>query len=480
MRREPLEHTADLVTTGTIDQERSVQLVSLIGRVFAVVIPALCVAVAARIWPAITPEDTIPVSILGAWALVSIALVWGGVWFGARQRIGWAGIAIVSGIQLAFLACQSAWIWKHGLDAVILTSLMVHIITIGLAYVLSGLPMLLFTTGFTNVATAVLVFVFAPQVDPRYNLLETLGSWIITNLIAWLIALLIFASAITYNRALEQLGALRSAYDRAQQLDALKDQFITHVNHELRTPIMTLQGTLDFLHDAGRTMNDEQYETLFAKTRRSAERLVALLSNILDIRNIEGQRTVAQDALDVRLALDDARALVDPLGTYPIIVIQVTERAILGDADYLQQILVNLLGNAIKYSPERTPVEVAVRGIPIDARERDRHEALIELRIRDHGLGIPPDQIPLLFHRFVRLPRDLASNIPGSGVGLYICKLLIERMGGTIAVESQGIPGDGSTFIVCLPATSLNDRARTLTRPRQIASPSTSLARRRA
>ncbi len=89
-------------------------------------------------------------------------------------------------------------------------------------------------------------------------------------------------------------------------------------------------------------------------------------------------------------------------------------------------------------------------------RARRRHVNVrprywVEIRVRDYGLGIPPDQIPLLFNRFVRLPRDLASSVVGSGLGLYLCRVMTESMGGTIRVESSGVEGEGSTFFVRLP-----------------------------
>ena len=77
---------------------------------------------------------------------------------------------------------------------------------------------------------------------------------------------------------------------------------------------------------------------------------------------------------------------------------------------------------------------------------------MVEIRVRDCGQGIPPDQIPLLFHRFVRLQRDLASKVPGNGLGLYLCRVFAEAMGGSITVESTGRPDEGATFILRLPA----------------------------
>lgn len=135
-----------------------------------------------------------------------------------------------------------------------------------------------------------------------------------------------------------------------------------------------------------------------------------------------------------------------------------TNLEIWGDPVHLQQILMNLISNAIKYSAAGTPVDVtALRVIDtqyeeIRWRRRMAHvRDMIEIVVHDYGLGIPPDQVPLLFQRFSRLPRDLASKVIGNGLGLFNCRVLTEAMGGRIWVESQGIAGKGSTFHVRLP-----------------------------
>src|SRR5690348_14864981 len=87
---------------------------------------------------------------------------------------------------------------------------------------------------------------------------------------------------------------------------------------------------------------------------------------------------------------------------------------------------------------------------------------MLEITVRDHGHGIPPEQIPLLSNRFVRLPRDLASKITGTGLGLYLCRVLAEAMGGRIWVESTGVAGEGSTFYLRLPAVLADEDGGTL------------------
>ena len=124
----------------------------------------------------------------------------------------------------------------------------------------------------------------------------------------------------------------------------------------------------------------------------------------------------------------------------------------------VRQILINLLSNAIKYSPAGSPVEIAAHVTTemtrppqsVKGRRGKRHlgrRPMVEMTVRDYGLGIPPEQMELLFHRFVRLPRDLASAISGNGLGLSLCQKLTVAMGGRIWSESTGVEGEGSTFM---------------------------------
>ena len=167
---------------------------------------------------------------------------------------------------------------------------------------------------------------------------------------------------LTYRQTLSALG---SAYRRAQQLDSLKAQFITHINHELRTPIMTLQGYVEYLRLGHDFLPSEEVEAALAGASQSADALVGLLNNILDIRRIETNQTAEPQPVHVREALDVALALIDPrLGGESVRDLHLSipdDLIVWGDPVRLQQILIDLLSNAVKYSAPGTPVEVSGR-----------------------------------------------------------------------------------------------------------------------
>src|SRR5262249_22491908 len=126
---------------------------------------------------------------------------------------------------------------------------------------------------------------------------------------------------------------------------------------------------------------------------------------------------------------------------------------VVADEDRLRQVLINLLTNALKYSEASTPIAIAARPQPVQARGRALQQATtsespqVALSVRDYGLGVPPRDAPKLFQRFVRLDRDIAGPKRGTGVGLYLSRVLVEAMHGRIWVESKGTPGEGSTFV---------------------------------
>jgi len=435
VNRPPTEHELNL--------ERGVRLSQLVGRGFSLVIGLAWLITI----PFILPLH-LSFMLLTLGLLVSEILLWEGVWLAQQHHGERAARFIVTGIQLAVTTEQFIWASSHGIDAIVLVLLLAQTIPVGLSSVLYGVLLLQRTAIITIGITAVLFLSGVVWFTPHLSIPLALVLWLLTSILDGTIAILLFGASKLYDQVLVNLGTLRVAYERAIQLDNLKDQFITNVNHELRTPIMAMQVAIEYLQAARHELSAERESQLFSQASHNADRLVNLLTSILDVRKIEhdGNVMVTGPVLMEEI-VSVARQIVDPLDQRQI-AIQISPKTMVwADAQLLQQIVVNLFTNAIKYSTPESPIEVSASvvresGIPL----------AVQLRIRDYGLGIPPEEIPLLFHRFVRLPRDLASQVVGSGVGLYLCKVLIEVMRGRIWAESTGVEGEGSTFVVELPA----------------------------
>ncbi len=273
------------------------------------------------------------------------------------------------------------------------------------------------------------------------------------------------AIAASHRRTLSDIGAAYMRVQQLDQLDQLKDQFITNVNHELRNPTMALQGYVELLRLRHAVITPERRSALIEKAALAGDDLVALLTSLLDVQRLDnGAQDFTPEAVNLRTALEDAVRLIDPregnASERELHIHMPSGLEAWGEQVRLRQILTNLLSNALKYSPNGKSVEIAARRVIVTTEaggifpwQGADHQPrqMVEISVRDHGLGIPPDQIPLLFKRFVRLPRDLASNIVGNGLGLHLCRVLTEAMGGTIWVVSSGVEGEGSTFYVRLP-----------------------------
>jgi signal transduction histidine kinase len=277
--------------------------------------------------------------------------------------------------------------------------------------------------------------------------------------VQWATAGILYATSETYVRTLQELGEVRIAYQRQQQLDQLKDQFISHINHELRNPVMALLGHVELLLLTDETLTREERHQYLERAKRSGDQMASLVSGILAARGLEQDAHHFQpEAVDIRDAVTEAIDLIDPRDGRQVereLQLDIPDGlAVWAGPVRVRQILTNLLSNAVKYSAPGTAIEVRAETVWPEktAKPGGKTESdLVDISIQDHGLGIPPDQIPLLFNRFVRLPRDLASNVPGNGLGLYLCQAYAGAMGGGIAVESAGIEGEGSTFHLRLP-----------------------------
>ncbi|HEY7093448.1 MAG TPA: HAMP domain-containing sensor histidine kinase [Ktedonobacterales bacterium] len=396
---------------------------------------------------------------------ISFALAWVAL---RRGRLGTASTIAIWAGGGGVLATVTIACFAQGLTPLSLIQVASLVIAIALIGLLGDLRAIIIGTAIINVVT-VIILLRAPRPAPLQSILDGQIALIlsVTLTYQWAVAVVMIAIWLTYQQTLRALGV---SFARAQRLDTLKAQFITHINHELRTPIMTLQGYIDYLRLGRKRLPEEEVDRSLEKASRTADTLVDLLSSVLDIRRIEADDSFAAEPVPVRAALDSAMALIDPRvseGVQRDLRVEIpTGLMAWGDRARTQQILTNLLSNALKYSPPETPIEVTAQLIPapttrqrLGRRRAESARDQVEIVVRDYGQGIPPDQLSLLFNRFVRLPRDLASNVAGTGLGLYLCRVFAQGMGGTITAESSGVPGEGTAFTLRLPADVSNPPA---------------------
>jgi signal transduction histidine kinase len=443
----------------TYERARRTRLLSAILPAGVLLTSAACLVATASL--VVNPEQDASVWINDALTF-ALAMFFALAWIALRRgRLEAAStIALWTGgggvLATVTIAC-----FTQGLTPLSLIQVASLVLAIALIGLLGDLRAIVIGTTIINVVT-VIILLRAPRPESLRPILDGQIALIlsVTLTYQWAVAVAMIAIWLTYQQTLRALGV---AYARAQRLDTLKAQFITHINHELRTPIMTLQGYIDYLRLGRGRLPEQEVDRSLEKANLTADTLVALLTSVLDIRRIEADDTFAAEPVPVRAALEGAMALIDPRvseGVVRDLRVQIAEGLTAwGDFTRTQQILTNLLSNALKYSPPETPIEVIARLIStptarqrLGRRRAEPAQDQVEIIVRDYGQGIPPDQLPLLFNRFVRLPRDLASNVAGTGLGLYLCRVFAEGMGGTITAESSGVPGEGTAFVLRLPA----------------------------
>jgi signal transduction histidine kinase len=237
------------------------------------------------------------------------------------------------------------------------------------------------------------------------------------------------------------------AYEYQCQLNELKDQFLLNVSHELRTPLMVLGSSLELLKEYLKP-TEEQAEVLTLATENHEE-LAGLVSRVLDAVTVTGEFLKAQaEAVPVHQIVQEVLAHLNPRDkeAYMFHVQVPSQVTVWADPQYLRQVLRNLIENVFKYVPKQTEIRIETA--------QPAPSSPVCLTVQDAGPGIPAEELPYLFGRFVRLRRDLAGVTRGTGLGLYICKQLVEVMGGRIWVESSGRPGEGSRFCVALSPTA--------------------------
>jgi signal transduction histidine kinase len=248
------------------------------------------------------------------------------------------------------------------------------------------------------------------------------------------------ASAVQNIRAYE---AERNTVEELRRLSALRADFVSLVSHELRAPIASVVGSAQTLQQRWRELTPEQRDSFLALIGSETSRLAGLVGDVLDASRIEAGTfsyrfadvdvgaLVRDSVASVALAQDEVAVTADVGDDLP---------PIRGDRDRLQQVLTNLIDNAVKYSPAGEEVRVSAY------RENSR----VRVDVSDRGPGVPPEQQRLIFEKFGRAATPGSPGKPGTGLGLFIARSIAEAHGGSLDVWSA--PEQGATFTLALPA----------------------------
>jgi two-component system sensor histidine kinase ChiS len=235
------------------------------------------------------------------------------------------------------------------------------------------------------------------------------------------------------------------------EYDSIKTEFFANISHELKTPLNVISSTIQLLRslDESKNLGDERIKYYFSIMNQNALRLLRLINNIIDTTKIEG------NYLNVNLTNGDIVYIVEELVQSVADFVQsksisitfdtdVEEKVIAFDEEKMERIILNLLSNAVKFTDVNGSIFVNIY---------DRGD-LIEISVRDTGIGIPEDKLNYIFERFAQIDKSTTRKNEGSGIGLALVKSLVEVQGGTVYARSE--LGKGSEFIVTLPVKTLD------------------------
>jgi two-component system phosphate regulon sensor histidine kinase PhoR len=240
-------------------------------------------------------------------------------------------------------------------------------------------------------------------------------------------------------------GAIAVFHDitRLKQLEKIRQDFVANVSHELRTPLTTIKGYAETLLDGA--LKEDQAFQFVQVIKRHTDRLTKIVEDLLMLSRIETKEfQLKLEVVSVRDFIDDVTDFVKDLAEKKKISLSRNEipssLSVQADRSHLEQILINLLDNAIKYTPEGGRVTISA----IEGDSKD-----IQFLIEDNGIGIPKEDLSRVFERFYRVDKGRSKEMGGTGLGLSIVKHLVQAHGGRVWVESQ--PGKGSVFYFTLP-----------------------------
>jgi len=227
-----------------------------------------------------------------------------------------------------------------------------------------------------------------------------------------------------------------------QRLDEMKTEFVTNVSHELRTPLASIKGFAELLLD-GACDDRERSQSFLISINREVERLTRLVRSLLDLSKMEsGLIKMEVQAVNLPVLVDsvvDKFSLQAQVHEVKLLAYYPARPVVMANADRVEQVLVNFLGNALRFAPPGSSIDITV--------EEGREQA--QVKVTDRGPGLNVEDQKRVFDRFYRVDKARSRDHGGSGLGLAIARQIIESLGGKIGVEST--PGKGCTFFFSLP-----------------------------
>jgi signal transduction histidine kinase len=240
---------------------------------------------------------------------------------------------------------------------------------------------------------------------------------------------------------------LEKANQELRKIDEMKSEFVSVASHELRTPLAAIKNAVQLMLQGKTGEINENQGKFLSMAERNINRLTSILNSLLDLSRIEsGKIGMKFDELDLRGSIEFILSSLKPQadGKSIRLSMEIPEKlpSVYGDREKVEQILTNLVGNAIKFTPEGGEISVS-------AKPFENEEDMVAISVRDSGIGIPEDQLDRIFEKFHQVEDSLRRSITGTGLGLAITKGLVETQHGRIWAESE--IGKGSTFSFTLP-----------------------------
>jgi len=252
---------------------------------------------------------------------------------------------------------------------------------------------------------------------------------------------------MVYCQQMNGILSLFDAIERANQASHAKGRFLANLSHEIRTPMNAIIGMVQI---AQRTKDSEEIDRSIQQIGMSSRHLLGLINDVLDISKIEdGKLKLVPNAFNLYKVVESVRVSMEQLAqnksqSLTATFHNVDSPRLIGDDMRLSQVLINLLGNAVKFTPESGNVRLDVTEF-----SRDSHSTTIQFAVTDTGIGIAPEFRDRLFHPFEQADDSVSRSYGGTGLGLAICRHIVELMGGDIRLESE--VGKGSCFRFAVP-----------------------------